>query len=1410
MGSRAISQVTTFSEEALIGFIDELREAGYNVGGSQYIAAQDVLFALLSQPGSSPFDSTRMESWLRPVLCHSATEQKNFSYHYKRWEKKIFIEREPVPIKVNEPEQDPLNSIEKQLKDTSVKSRWILIVAILIGALVFAWFVSTPSNPGQENTSTQQQTPVQEPEQAVGNITTTGAQLNYNALFELLLVVFGGGALAVFIWRMWWYYQAHVHLQRRKTPNTPQIHQISFRSLEEDLFSNLSIFHAGKSLRKQVSVPSNDLELKETVVQTIRNAGFFTPAYGYQLVSPEYLFLVDRATQKDQQAKYFDQLVDKLKAEDVLVKTYYFDGDPRVCYPDSEQETPITLQEVLLKYPAHRLIMFSDGVGLFSSWTGDLEPWLTLFSEWDVRVILTPESFEYWGYREESLSEHFVVLPASTSALVGLPYIIQFGQSILGQTKSPSHGPFPEMLRSRPEMWIEDDEPEEVTIDAMLLALRHYLGESGYYWLSACAIYPELDWNLTLFLGNGLELPSGQTMIDDTSFTSLVRLPWFRRNYIPDWLRVRLITDLPDELANHVRELLRGLLLNPVEEGNHGFGLDFARKHRNTIANLAEPLLKILRRKEEPEGPLRDYVFFQFMVGTSHESLILRLSKQSRSTFASTPDFESIDESPKQTSEPLFGYSIRTPYVVAVIWFFLSVLSAAGANRLLGETIPEYFGDLYISFYNVTTLLLPSEIADQLAFGTSAGSLFTVRAYMYFAELIGIMLFLSLSWALISWIHHIYRSSLASWKESALEKNLKNQRSPLGKTLLFLVREPIVYSVIILAAITLVIDGFPVIHAQYGDYLHSFYVVCVVYYVLEVVIKVFQHSWKGYWRSHWNKFDFIIVVLAFPVLIDPLFPGEFSGVETILIVRLVRIFKLYLTLEILLTRRHVFRGLDKLFDTFMRGFVVIRRVTVIVIFFVLALIVSMGANGLLGQYAPEYFGDPYISFYSVISLFSPSEVAYLLALQEGVTTGMLFIVRIYMYFAALIGFMFFCSLGWALYGLVYCIYRTTLASLRENTQNRNPANPSSLISRQILRTFVRERAVLSMIILNAIALILDRFPEINVQYGERLYPFSLACLAFYVTEVVIKVSLDGWSGYWKSNWNKIDFITIVLALLVLIDPLFPGEFRGAESILIIRLVHFFKLVPGLQVSGILRLNSYTRGNQENMSVLTERVSVIVSFVILAVIVAMGASELFGRYAPEYFGDPYITFYSVTSLFSPSEIAAQLAQYAEITPGMLFLIRIYMYFAGLIGFMLFFSFGMALFSLVLYIVNRISGTFSRLIKQHSYSIGKRAYRAAIARGVPVIFSFFIIAVIVALGAMWLFGQYTPESFGDPYTAFYSITSLFLPSEIADQLAMHVEITPGMLLFARGYMYMAEVVGFALFLSIGGAIFLKDHR
>lgn len=445
---------------------------------------------------------------------------------------------------------------------------------------------------------------------------------------------YGWVLLPLFLFGGWWIWKTRLSralLHRLQRVTEPRLDQLVVKGGAGQLFQGPSFRRTIQELRRHRQRGASELDAQRTVSRTVQRGGLFTPAYGSRQALPEYLVLIDRASFADQQARLEDEIVRRLVQDNVFVDSYHFQGDPRHCRKHGTNSPYFSLQEIAALHPEHHLIIFSDGSTFINPLTGEPERWVEMFSSWTTRALMTPESPAHWGHRERALAElDFIILPATKEGLAALTELLGGGARASVELDRRTR-PYPSMLRDRTMRWLENHEP--VNLQRLCDQLKVFLGAKGYQWLSACAVYPVLHWDLTLYLG--FKVFRDRIEIEDR-LLSLVRLPWFRYGSIPDWLRLRLISDLPPKDEASVRKALEDLLLTVMEQPADGIRLDIATDEKDSLGFI-ERLKKRFKswkfrrwfwqfaKDEPPESPLRDYVFLGFMSGRKPRKLTVSL-----------------------------------------------------------------------------------------------------------------------------------------------------------------------------------------------------------------------------------------------------------------------------------------------------------------------------------------------------------------------------------------------------------------------------------------------------------------------------------------------------------------------------------------------------------------------------------------------------------------------------------------------------------------------------------------------------------------------------------------------------------------------------------------------------------------
>lgn len=173
------------------------------------------------------------------------------------------------------------------------------------------------------------------------------------------------------------------------------------------------------------------------------------------------------------------------------------------------------------------------------------------------------------------------------------------------------------------------------------------------------------------------------------------------------------------------------------------------------------------------------------------------------------------------------------------------------------------------------------------------------------------------------------------------------------------------------------------------------------------------------------------------------------------------------------------------------------------------------------------------------------------------------------------------------------------------------------------RFFCNEHIMLVAIVLNAIIMFLGGFWPDSTWFELSDSVFTL----LFLVEAIVKISSDGWNKYWQSNWNRFDFIVVIIALPSLASP-FIEHSMATNAVLALRSMRLFKSFKVIRFIPNIRqlLNGIKLAFRSSLLIIAAGIVILFIFSILA-------STIFGSIAPEYFGNPGISLYSIFRLFS---------------------------------------------------------------------------------------------------------------------------------------------------------------------------------
>ncbi|AHW59303.1 voltage-gated sodium channel [Draconibacterium orientale] len=179
----------------------------------------------------------------------------------------------------------------------------------------------------------------------------------------------------------------------------------------------------------------------------------------------------------------------------------------------------------------------------------------------------------------------------------------------------------------------------------------------------------------------------------------------------------------------------------------------------------------------------------------------------------------------------------------------------------------------------------------------------------------------------------------------------------------------------------------------------------------------------------------------------------------------------------------------------------------------------------------------------------------------------------------------------------------------------------------IKKLFLNDKFILGLILLNSVILFINSY-FLSESDQQILAIIDNSITALFMLELIFKCKEFGFQGYFGSNWNKLDFVLILLSIPALITFIFNLNIIDFSFLLVFRIMRvfkafrFFKFIPnvGELVAGVQRA-------------MKASVFVFLGFVIYIFIIGVLSFYLFQNSGSEYFKNPLVALYSTFKIFT---------------------------------------------------------------------------------------------------------------------------------------------------------------------------------
>ncbi|KPA14000.1 conserved hypothetical protein, membrane [Candidatus Magnetomorum sp. HK-1] len=567
-------------------FIERLKQRGFIITPDHYIRLQVLL-------GNTPpsDDLEQVKLLLCPLFASSESQQNIFYAEFDQF----FDSLKPNVQKIEPDISSGLKTQELEDSKTRKWSYWLagfllLCVSIFLVHYYFPLPADEPiktetTQTGQASDGTIREEVIdtgkwpetnpqnsQQPEQPTPQIQEKKDQtIDWRIPRYAILIAL---ALGILLSELYRYNHRKMVLKKQQKKKPPLTWPIKVPAQQPAYLSTPQFYDAARRFRNRLLSNILRLDIPATIQKSLESCGFPIPQYSTMTRQPEYLFLIDLPDFRDHYAGYATQIADALGNENIFVKRFHYMDDPQVCFETIQGER-LFLDDLFHKFSEHRLIIVGTGDAFLHPLSGKAESWIQTFHQWSTRALLTPRPISQWGMNEKTLKSHFPLFPATMNGMDHLSLFFDFYEKT---SKSPFGKP--------PQPLFLPDAVDPVELKATIN------DDSLFQWICACAVYPELHWNLTVTVGTKIQ----QKPIQEAQVLRLLQLPWFQKAVIPNKWREALIQHLTPENKKITHQTIIDLLeKNPPPE--QSAAVDMYRLNLSIQKWMLKPKDKEARKK---------------------------------------------------------------------------------------------------------------------------------------------------------------------------------------------------------------------------------------------------------------------------------------------------------------------------------------------------------------------------------------------------------------------------------------------------------------------------------------------------------------------------------------------------------------------------------------------------------------------------------------------------------------------------------------------------------------------------------------------------------------------------------------------------------------------------------------------
>lgn len=167
---------------------------------------------------------------------------------------------------------------------------------------------------------------------------------------------------------------------------------------------------------------------------------------------------------------------------------------------------------------------------------------------------------------------------------------------------------------------------------------------------------------------------------------------------------------------------------------------------------------------------------------------------------------------------------------------------------------------------------------------------------------------------------------------------------------------PIAINAVVLFAL-----GFPQLPADAVRWLNLVDDAITIVFAIEAAVKLREWGVSRYFASNWNRFDFALIVLSTPTLLDHLVDIGDADVGFLLVLRVCRVFKFFRFLRFVPGIEQMIQGVQRALRA---------SLMMVMAFFIALFMTALLSAKVFGEISPEHYGDPLRALYSTFKIFT--------------------------------------------------------------------------------------------------------------------------------------------------------------------------------------------------------------------------------------------------------------------------------------------------------------------------------------------------------------------------------------------------------------------------------------------------------